>query len=350
MAGCLKRLSNCALVTVLLAALALGTAYYYVLPRLDDLLADAVRREFMLPPSSTVVITRGSLLDTFEGQVDSFYVSSPEAKISGLGVADVEFNAGGIQFDLPRTLLSGQAELLSVDQGNISFKVSAEELQQRWAAELAKKGLSKTEVKLEDDKVQVSCVLDLKLTEVSIGASGELYVDGTDRIKFKATDLELAGSSIGIDELKAVFSTLTPVIDLGQFKMSVAIDELHMRDGYLYVAAHSISLQAKRALEQAQQEGEGAGAESADGGTRLRIPSLDELRNLFVEETEPEEAGDDTVSGDDSEEGAGEAAESQDETDDGSDGDDTAGSADDSDNSNEEGDGEDEQAESGQGA
>jgi hypothetical protein len=347
MAGCLKRLANCALITVLLALLALGAAYYYVLPRLDLLLADAVRREFMLPPSSTVVIMRGSLLDTLEGQVDRFYVSSPEAKISGLSVENVEFNAGGIQFDLPRTLLSGQAELLSVDQGDIAFRVSDEELKQRWATELAKKGLSKTEVILEEDKVSVSCVLDLKLTEVRIGATGELYVDGTDRIKFKATDLELAGSNIGIDELKAVFSTLTPVIDLGQFKMSVAIDELRMREGYLYVVAHSMSLTDKRALEQAQREpGEHSGEPEAGNGTRLRIPSLDELKNLFVEEVETEGQGEDEGAAEDETEDGEAGGDGEQSANEDSSADDT-GTADSSDNSAEEGDGEDEEAESG---
>lgn len=336
MGGCLKRTANCALLVIVLLALALGAAYYYVLPRLDEMLADAVRREFMLPPSSTVVIARGSLLDTLEGEVDRFYVSSPEAKISDLRVEEVEFHAGGIQFDLPRTLLSGQAELLAVSQGNLAFKVAAADLQERWATDLARRGLSKTEVTLEEDKIKVSCVLDLKLTEVRIGAAGELYVDGTDRIKFKATDLELAGSNIGIEELKAVFSTLTPVIDLGQFKMSVAIDDVQMRDGYLYVAAHSMSLEDKRELEAAlQQQAEQEQQAESEGGLRLRIPTLDELKALFTEEPEAasgEEDGDAAEEGQEGEAGAdgdaeagtddGDATDGADNTDPEEDGDD----------------------------
>jgi hypothetical protein len=104
MGGCLKRLVNCALLAVVLAGLALGVAYLYLLPRLDVLLADAVRREFMLPPSSEVVITRGTLLDTLEGDGPPD-VSSP-AKISGLR-SKTSSQTPAAFVDLPRTLLSG---------------------------------------------------------------------------------------------------------------------------------------------------------------------------------------------------------------------------------------------------
>jgi hypothetical protein len=343
MGGCLKRLVNCLLLVIAVIAVALAAGYFYLLPRLDAMLADAVRREFMLPPSSTVVITRGTLLDTLEGEVERFYVSSPEAKISDLPVEDVEFYAGGIRFDLPRTLLSGQADLQSVAQGNLAFKVSAAVLQERWADELAKRGLSRTEVTLEEDKIKVSCVLDLKLTQVRIGATGELYVDGTDRIKFKATDLQVGKSNVGIDQLKAVFSALTPVIDLGQFKMSVAIDEVKMRDGYLYVAAHSMSLKDKRALELAQQEQAEQAGSGADGGLHLRLPTLDELKSLFLEGGEEQGGG--AAAGADGE--AGEGGESSDANG-GGEAESNGDGADDGDNTDQEGDG-DEQGEAGSG-
>jgi len=342
MGGCLKRLLNCLLLVILVVALALGAGYFYLLPRLDAMLADAVRREFMLPPSSTVTITRGTLLDTLEGEVERFYVSSPEAKISDLPVEDVEFYAGGIRFDLPRTLLSGQADLQSVAQGNLAFKVSAAALQDRWVTELAKRGLSKTEVTLEDDKIEVNCVLDLKLTEVRIGATGELYVDGTDRIKFRTTDLQVGSSSIGIDQLKAVFSTLTPVIDLGQFKMSVAIDQVQMRDGYLHVVAHSISLKHKRELELAQQEqAQQAGSDSEDK-LHLRLPTLDELKLLFLEGGENESEGEAAGGEGEGDESGESSANNDDETAGGNSG------ADQGENTDEEGDG-DEQGDAGSG-
>ncbi len=293
MRGCVQRLANCVFGVVLVAVVGLLLVYYLVLPKLDEMLADAVRREFILPPSSTVGITRGSLLDTLEGEVKHFHVASSEAKISGLLVEDVEFRAEGIRFDLPQTLISGQAELLEVAHGELVFRVAEEALEDRWAADLRKRGLSDVQVELTDDQVAVDSVLDLKLTKVRVGARGELYVDGTERIRFKVLELELGGANVGVEELKAVFSALTPVIDLGQFKMSVAIDDVGMRDGYLYVQARSMSLEEKLAREQAAEEDPQADAEQDTGGTRIRIPTLDELRSLFLEETAEEEAEDD---------------------------------------------------------
>lgn len=352
MGGCLKRLVNCLLLVIVVIALGLGAAYFYLLPRLDNMLADAVRREFMLPPSSTVVITRGTLLDTLQGEVDRFYVSSPEAKISDLPVEDIEVYAGGIRFDLPRTLLSGQAELLSVDQGSLDFKVSGKALQERWADELARRGFTKTEVTLEEDKIKVSSVFDLKLTQVRVGATGELYVDGTDRIKFKTTDLQVGKSNIGIDQLKAVFSALTPVIDLGPFKMSVAIDQVKTRDGYLEVVAHSMSLKDKRALELAKQEQAQQSGTESDSGVHLRLPTLDELKSLFLEEGSGEQDGG-AAAGEQEESGEGDdSSTSNDDEDAGGGGDESAGegggAADEGDNTEQEGDG-DEQGDAGSG-
>ena len=302
MRGCLQRLANCVFGVVLVAVVGLLLVYYLVLPRLDEMLADAVRREFMLPPSSTVGITRGSLLDTLEGEVKHFHVQSSEAKISGLLVEDIEFRAEGIRFDLPQTLISGQAELLEVAQGELVFRVDEQALEDRWAADLRKRGLTDVQVELTDDQVAVNSVLDLKLTKVRVGASGELYVDGTDRIRFKVRELELGGANVGVEELKAVFSAMTPVIDLGQFKMSVAIDDVGMRDGYLYVQARSMSLEEKLAREQAEEEDVEADADDDAAGTRIRIPTLDELRSLFLEEASDTE-DEDTADGEEDQDG-----------------------------------------------
>jgi hypothetical protein len=152
---------------------------------------------------------------------------------------------------------------------------------------------------------------------VRVGASGELHVDGTERIRFKVQELELGGANVGVEELKAVFSALTPVIDLGQFKMSVAIDDVGMRDGYLYVQARSMSLEEKLLREQAEEEDQG---EDEGGGTRIRIPSLDELRSLFLEENSeaepdgngsegPEEQADQDTASEDGEDHAAEDGE-----------------------------------------
>lgn len=298
--SCFQRLANCALFIVLVAVVLAAVAYFYLLPRLDDELADAMRREFMLPPSSTVEITRGSLLDLLEGEVERCYVESSEAKIEDLVVGDLHFMAEGLSFDLLRTLATGQAELTSVKHGELSFKVAASEIEERWATELGRMGLSKVQVAFADDKVGIDAVLDLKLTEVSVGATGELFVDGTDRIRFRATELELGGATFGVEKLKAIFTALTPVIDLGQFKLVIAIDEVEMRDDHLRVRARSLSLAEKLAAEQAYREQQAAAEENGQAGeeeqggkgNRWRIPTLDEIKSIFTEGEAEEDAPD----------------------------------------------------------
>jgi hypothetical protein len=300
--NCFQRLANCALFIVLVVAVLAAVAYFYLFPRLDVELADAMRREFMLPPSSTVEITRGSLLDLLEGEVERCRVESDEAKIEGLVVGDLRFLAEGLRFDLPRTLITGQAEFTAVKHGELSFKVAASEIEERWATELGRMGLSKVQVGFADGRVGIDAVL----------------------VRFRATELELGGATFGIEKLKAIFTALTPVIDLGQFKLVIAIDEVEMRDDHLRVRARSLSLAEKLAAEQAYREQQAAAAEEDEqagedeqegGGNRWRIPTLEELKGIFTE-GEAEEDAPDEEAGDGNDGGAEEAPGDESEKDD----------------------------------
>src|SRR5690606_12828061 len=102
--------------------------------------------EFMLPPSSTVLIGRGSLLDTLEGEVDSFYVDSAEAKLDGMVVSDLQFRGSGISFDLAQVLVSGNAGLREVKSGELELKVSEQALRERWGRELEQRGMRDVDI------------------------------------------------------------------------------------------------------------------------------------------------------------------------------------------------------------
>jgi hypothetical protein len=243
--GCLQKLANAILTLVVLAALLAAAAWYFLLPQLDVKLADAVRREFMLPPSSTVIIERGSLADTLEGQLRRFHVSSPEAKIADTPVEDLEFEAKGIRFDLAQTFATGKADLQDVDYGEMTVKVSQSAIQQRWAGELEKRGVRKPEVELDNDKVKLSGLVDLKLAKLRVAATGRLIADGTERIKFEATELDMGGANVEIKQLRSAITSLTPVIDVGQFKLSILVDEVKTEDGYLFIRARSRGLKER---------------------------------------------------------------------------------------------------------
>ncbi|MCB1220987.1 MAG: LmeA family phospholipid-binding protein [Planctomycetales bacterium] len=281
--GCFQRLANFVLVLVVLALLALAALNWLLLPKVDEELADSVRREFLLPPSSTVVIGRGSLLDTLEGQVDSFYVDSAEAKLDGMLVEDLRFKGRGIRFDLPQVLLSGNAGLSEVQSGELELKVSEDALKQRWGGELEKKGMRDVEIALEDGSVTINGIFDMAFAEVRIGANGRIVADGSTRLKLEVDELQLGGAEIGVKELKAAFSTLTPVVDLDQFRVAIEVDKLEMHDGYVFVQARS------RALDEVSTEA--AGDSELDKREQELLDELERVRRKKEQQEALEKEG-----------------------------------------------------------
>jgi hypothetical protein len=254
--GCLQKLINLVVALLVLVALAGAGMYYFLLPELDTKLADAVRREFILPPSSSVIIDRGSLADTLEGQVRRFRVTSAEAKIDGVAVEDLKFEAKGIRFDLPQTLATGNAELMDVDYGELECRISEAAIEERWAAELEKRGLKKVEVELKDDRVKLSGVIDVMGFETRASARGQLVADGTERVKFKSTEIDLGKLNLEVKKFGVAFDSLTPVIDVGQFKLAVLIDQLKAEKGYLVIRARSRGLAERLAEGEQEREDE----------------------------------------------------------------------------------------------
>ena len=269
--SCFQRLANFVLVLVVIALVAVLALNYYLMPQVDEELADSVRREFMLPPSSTVLITRGSLLDTIEGQVDSFYVDSSEAKLDGMIVEDLQFRASGISFDITQVLLSGNAGLKEVRSGELELKVSEDALVDRWGRELEKRGMRDVSIELTDGQVRIDAIFDMAFAEMRIGALGRIVADGSTRLRLQVDELQLGGTEVGVKELKAAFSALTPVVDLDQFRVAIEVDKLEMHDGYLHVQARS------RTLDELETQGSTAPSE-IDAREQELLDELEKLR------------------------------------------------------------------------
>jgi hypothetical protein len=242
MRGCLKAIGGCIFGIVLVAALAATAFYLWAVPELDELFADSVRREFMLPPSSTVRLEHGSLQNTMQGRVQRMVVEADEAKIEGLAVEDVKLAAEDVRFDVPATLLTRDAQWDAVGQGTLSFKASEAALKERWTGELESRGLKKVDVKLSEGEVSINGLLDIGLLKMHVGTTGQIAVDGSDRIVFQPSKLQLGDTNVGVEKLEAVFDTLTPVLDLGKLKLGIGVEELEARDGYLHVKAKSMQL------------------------------------------------------------------------------------------------------------
>ncbi|MDQ3023290.1 MAG: DUF2993 domain-containing protein, partial [bacterium] len=236
---CLKSVfSGMLLGLLLLAALAFG-AYMYAYPKLDTALGDAVRREYMLPPSATIEFEHGTLLDTYQGKIDSFYVAADEAKLEGLVISDVELVSTGIQFDMTRTLITGEAELKKVDHARLKFRVSEDALADRWGETLGSRGIKEVDVELGDKEISVSGRIDLQIASVPVSARGVFEADGAKKIRMKVNEFSFGSTKLGVGQFKELFSKSirTPVIDLGALQMGVDVKRLEPKNGYLYVEA-----------------------------------------------------------------------------------------------------------------
>jgi hypothetical protein len=280
---CLKSVMGGMVLGIVVLALAVGALYLFAYPRIDSALADSVRREYMLPPSATIKFKHGTFLDTWQGKLDSFLVEAKEGKLEGLVINDVRLYATGIQFDMTRTLITGEAELRKVDHARLKFKVSEESLADRWSDTLASKGVRDIDVDLREKEIAVSGKVDLKVTTLPVSARGVFEVDGSQRIGMKVNELSLGSSKfdaagisglvekltfgkakLDMGDIGDVFSKSirTPVLDLGELQMGVIVKRLEPRRGYLYVEAESEDLDVL--AEKMKQETEAAEAPAAE--------------------------------------------------------------------------------------
>lgn len=241
---CLKSVFSGILLGILLVALLALGFYVYAYPKLDSILADAVRREYMLPPSAKIKFEHGTLMDTYQGKLESFMVEANEAKLEGLVINDVSLFATGIQFDMPRTMITGEAELKQVDHALLKFRVSEKSLDDFWSDNLAGRGITDLDVDLREKEIAVSGKVDLKITTVPVSARGVFETDGTQKIRMKVNELSFGGAKVGLGQFKELFSKSirTPVLDLGDLRMGVNVKRLEPRNGYLYVEAESQDL------------------------------------------------------------------------------------------------------------
>jgi hypothetical protein len=280
MRGCGGVLAGWGCGLVVLAAVVLGLLYWLALPRLDVILEDSVRRAYLLPPSSTVLIERGSLLDTLEGQVKRVYVESPESKLDGVVVADLRLLAEGVDFDMAKTLLAQSAVLDEVIHGEINFSIKETALQELWADELRGQGLTDAAVSVGKQGVALTGIADLKLAKVPVAVSGKFVEQTGQRIKLELDQFSLSGVKLANGDLKTALAALAPAIDLSRFHMDVEIDRIAHTDGAVAVTARTRSLADRLKTDQEQLQAE----PPTVAGQQLKLPKLDELVRLFIEQ------------------------------------------------------------------
>jgi hypothetical protein len=236
----IRRVAKWLLVLMLLCALVLAGLAFYVLPRIERALDAELREEFSLPASAVVDIRRGSVMNSLRGIVPAAHIESPEAVLDELPVERLSFDAVRVHFDLSGIWTGGDAELLDATGARISLYASDDAVAARWGDELAEEGLKKPELEFDAKGVKASALWDTGLFDVRVSARGRFKVDGSQRIRLHITEVEAAGIKLDISKLNAVYSELTPPVQLDRYAMDIMIDTAETTaDGYLYVTAHT---------------------------------------------------------------------------------------------------------------
>jgi hypothetical protein len=243
--GCLRRLVQFVFTLIVVVLLLAAGGYYLLLQTMHTELADALRRKFMLPPSSVVTIEPGDIMDTLNGEVDSIHLSSPEASISGIRVENVEFEAEHLSFDILNLVTRKNPVLKEVDYAAVSFAIRPEDLAAAWAERAGRFGVSDLEVKFKDAEGDELPLVEVTARTELLGREFELRVNGyfklIDRreIAFRVNDFDLGMLSIGRDLLESVFVRLAPRLEIGDMQGDLYIDDFYVEDGKLHVQAHT---------------------------------------------------------------------------------------------------------------
>ncbi len=240
--GCLRRLTNClATIIVLTALLAVG-AYLLLLYVMENELADALRRKFMLPPSSSVTIEAGDVLDSLGGRVDGVYIEASEASVSGIRVQNVVFSAEDLSFDIVNMVTRKNPVLKEVDYAEASFEVSQQDLADAWLKKARRFGVRELSVEFLQDEgelpaVKVSAGTTLLGKDLKASVRGRFTLVDRREIAFQISDTEAGG--IGHDIVEGVFVRMAPRLRVGDLQGDLVVDRLWVEDDRLHVAAHT---------------------------------------------------------------------------------------------------------------
>jgi hypothetical protein len=243
--GCIRRFVSCLTTIILLAVLVAVAAYFFLLEPMRANLADAVRRKFMLPPSSSVSIEQGSYIDALSGKVKAFHVESSEASIGGMRIEDLKLDAENMSFDIVNLALQRNPILREVEHAKVSFSITPESLADAWLAKVKHLGVKKLTLKMEEGTgeqlpfAQVNAVAEVLGKEIPLSVKGFFKLIGRREIGFEALEFKLQELGVGGDMVKSIFMKFAPRIRIGDFQGDLSIDRFYVLGGKLRVVAQT---------------------------------------------------------------------------------------------------------------
>lgn len=213
-----------------------------LLPRLDTMLANAMRRELSLPAEATVLIQRGTLKQTLTGFLPRSLIESPSAVLDDIPVEDLHFSTADIDFNMRRILKGEKAQITAVAAAELSLKISIQELKSRLVPLIEKQGPTDVRINFGDDAVEVTAY-----SKGQLSAKGQFYVIGDNRVGFALTEIVIDRFNITVSNLVLPIDDVIPALDLGGMFAKIVIDELHVTSTYMEITAHTERIAAGQA-------------------------------------------------------------------------------------------------------
>lgn len=229
------------LAIILATVLILGAGMLFavnliLLPRLDSMLADAMRRELSLPDDARVEIQRGTLRQTFRGFLPASETESPAAILDDIPVEYLLFETTDIDFNMRRIIQGEKAQITSIGSAELRLRISTDELESRLIKQIGRQGMQEVEVEFGEGTVQVS---GINKAGTRMSASGQFYLMDKHQVGFALTDMELDMLNIRVRDLALPLDDVLPPLDLGGMFALVWIDNLMVSEDYLEIRAHA---------------------------------------------------------------------------------------------------------------
>jgi hypothetical protein len=212
-----------------------------LMPRLQEILVQAVRRELVLPGSADVEVQLGTIPQTLAGFLPGFRVSSPSAVIDDIPFQGLRFDAAGVDFNMRRILRGDKAAITAVGSAGLTLRMSSDELTARLVPLLEDEGIAGAGVEFGADSVTVTGVKDADMSAV-----GRFCVTDDNRVGFMLTDFQFDALQITVTDLTLLLDDLLPALDLGGMYAGIVIDDISTTSEYVEIRAHTETMAAGR--------------------------------------------------------------------------------------------------------
>jgi len=241
--GCIKRITGCFISIIIFLVVVAGAIYLFILPQITSRIEDGLRRKLMLGPSASVEITDTGFVALSQGRIEHVSVVAEEARVNNYVVKNLTFEADGLTFDLIRTVAFNDPAIKSLGEGELEFFITAQALEDAWEIAAAKIGISDLTLTVIPADLAIKLEGSWKISwlnaEYPFEATGKLNLKGGSFLFFEVPEIKVGKLDIGVGRLQSALASVSPNINLGDYKLSITLDDIQFSEDGLRIRAQA---------------------------------------------------------------------------------------------------------------